>query len=185
MVDFPQQSRLLRSRDGRDNFVHRFSIRIRSWQMVPHHDGENDRPAACAIEISAQRARLAEGTGLGEDMVLQWRLGEAAFQAAIDTAYGQAGFPVCEPGLGRRELEELGGGAWGNKIMPAQAGAVEEYEVIWVEARLDQKRTHHASAGNSRTIPAEDSLPKVSQKQLGVEVLTDFIRKDHIFGERD
>ena len=131
---------LFRGLNGSDDFVHDVAVGGCAGEVVVNHDGEDDSTAAGRVEIAGEGAGFAEGSGLGKEMVFEWRIGKAVFEGSVLAADGERGFPGGEPGLGGGELEELGGGAGGDEVVAGEAGAVDEVEVVGVDAdRLDQK----------------------------------------------
>ena len=62
--------------DGGDDFVHDVAVGGVAGEVVDDHDGEDDGAAAGGVEVTGQGAGFAEGSGFGEDVVLERRVGE-------------------------------------------------------------------------------------------------------------
>src|ERR1039458_599483 len=122
--------------DGGNDLVHGVAVGGAAGEVVRDHDGEDDGASAGRIEIAGECTGFAEGSGLGEEVVLERRVGEASFQSAVLAGDGERGFPVGEPGLGGGELQEFGGGAGGDEVVVREAGAVDKCKIALLNPQV-------------------------------------------------
>ena len=152
--------------------------------MVADQDGEDNGATAGAIEVAAQRARFAQGSGFCKDMGSEWGFAEPAGEASFDTADGQRLFPERKPGLRGCVLEQACCGSGRHEIVAAQPRTVIEDKVIWLDAdAVHEKASEDASALRAGSAAGPDFAQR-AQHQLGVEVQGEFVRDDDVLAQR-
>src|SRR6185312_6818076 len=116
-------------------------------------------------------------------MIFERRLGKAARERTVFAAYGERGFPLCEPWLAGGVGQQFGRGAWSYEIVAAKAGAVVEGEVVAVEAGVEQELANDPRTLSGRAIRAVH-LAEAPEQKLGMKILRDLEGKFDVVGQR-